>query len=134
MYNLSIYLSIEWAIATYPYFEFILGKIIACILFIILMGSVWRGFADAMSWFFDILPGVGLIPDRIRKILAGTCFVPGAILASIGWATDQACTFCSGSTSDGFLELLMMIFGVFLMYISLCLWPWGSYEEEIINL
>ena len=97
------------------------------------MSSVLRWIAPTMSWFFDILPGVNLIPDRIRKILAGTFFVPGAILASIGWAMEQsqqACTSCAQGTLDGFLELLMMVFGVILMLISLCLWPWSAYEEE----
>ena len=89
-----------------------------------------RWLAPSMLWFFRSLPGSGLIPDRIRKILAGTCFVPGAILTSIGWVmgrSNQACTSCAQSISDGFMELLMIVFGVFLMYISLCLWPWNSY-------
>ena len=97
------------------------------------MGGSFRWVAYIMGNFFDFLPGVGLIPDRIRKIIAGFCFVPGAILTSIGWAMDQsnqACTSCSRSITDGFLELFMMVSGVFLMLISLCLWPWDSYEKE----
>ncbi len=83
-----------------------------------------------MSWFFDILPGSSLIPDRIRKILAGMCFVPGAILASIGWAMEQTEGPANSRAGGGLLELLMMIFGVFFILISLCLWPWASYDEE----
>ena len=97
------------------------------------MSAVLRWIAISMSWFFDILPGVEFIPDRIRKILAGICFVPGVILTSIGWAIDQsnqACTSCAQGITDGFMELLMIVFGVFLVIISLCLWPWDSYEEE----
>ncbi len=94
------------------------------------MGTVLRGIAHTMLWFFDILPGVNLIPDRIRKILAGTCFVPGAILASTGWAMEQTGGPANSRAGGGLLELLMLIAGVFLMYISLCLWPWSSYEEE----
>jgi len=83
-----------------------------------------------MLWLFDILPGSGLIPDRFRKILAGTCFVPGAILASIGWAMEQAGGPANSRGGGGLIELLMIVFGIFLMYISLCLWPWASYDEE----
>ena len=94
------------------------------------MSSVLRWIAPTMSWFFDILPGSSLIPNRIRKILAGTCFGLGAILASIGWAMEQTGGPANSRAGGGLLELLMMVFGVFLIYISLCLLPWGSYEEE----
>ena len=94
------------------------------------MSTVLRWIAPTMSWFFDILPGSSLIPDRIRKILAGMCFVPGAILASIGWAMEQTEGPANSRAGGGLLELLMMIFGVFFILISLCLWPWASYDEE----
>ena len=94
------------------------------------MSTVLRWIAPTMSWFFDILPGSGLIPDRIRKILAGMCFVPGAILAGIGWAMEQTEGSANSRAGGGLLELLMMVFGVFFILISLCLWPWASYDEE----
>lgn len=86
----------------------------------------WLG----LSWFFDFLPGVDLIPDRIRKIIAAAFFVPGAILTSIGWSMEQTGGPANSRAGGGFIELLMMVLGVFLMYISLCLWPWSSEEEE----
>tara|TARA_B000000532_G_scaffold104001_2_gene83526 strand:- start:122 stop:415 length:294 start_codon:yes stop_codon:yes gene_type:complete len=94
------------------------------------MGLVWRLFVSAMleltmhSLFF-------LIPDRIRRILAGTCFVPGALLTRFGWAMNQSLSE-RGTTSmyDGFWEMIMFFFGIILMYISLSLWPWNSYVEE----
>lgn len=85
----------------------------------------WLG----LSWFFDFLPGVDLIPDRIRKIIAAAFFVPGAILTSIGWSMEQTGP-ANSRAGGGFIELLMIVLVVFLMYISLCLWPWSSEEEE----
>jgi hypothetical protein len=86
----------------------------------------WLG----LAWFFDILPGLDLIPDRIRKIIAAAFFVPGAILTSIGWWMEQTGGPANSRAGGGFIELLMMVLGVFLMYISLCLWPWSSEEED----
>ena len=109
------------------------GKIIISISLKIPMGGFFQWISYIMGGLFDFLPGVNLIPDRIRKIIASFCFIPGAILTSIGWAMDQsnqACSSCSQSITDGALELLMMVSGASLMFISLCLWPWDSYEEE----
>lgn len=86
----------------------------------------WLG----LAWFFDFLPGVDLIPDRIRKIIAAAFFVPGAILTSIGWWMDQTGGPANSRAGGGLIELLMMVLGVFLMYISLCLLPWSSEEED----
>ena len=81
--------------------------------------------------------GLGSIEDNAlilrdkspRKI--SPFFVPGAILARIGWAMNQA-LLERGTTSmyDGFWEMIMFFFGIILMYISLSLWPWNSYVEE----
>ena len=83
-----------------------------------------------LAWFFDILPGLDLIPDRIRKIIAAAFFVPGAILTGVGWSMEQTGGPANSRAGGGFIELLMMVLGVFLMYISLCLWPWSSEEED----
>ncbi len=69
---------------------------------------------------FELL---GLIPDKIRKILAGTCFVLGAILASFVNANLTG--------TDGFFEMIIFLFGVFLLIISPFLWPWGSTAKDI---
>ncbi len=79
--------------------------------------------------FVDLLD---LIPDKIRKILAGTCFVLGAILASIGWVMNQALSErTSTSITDGFFEMIIFLFGFFLLIISAFLWPWGSTAKAI---
>lgn len=83
-----------------------------------------------LAWLFDILPGIGFIPDRTRKILAAAFFVPGAILTSIGWWMEQTGGPANSRAGGGFIELLMIASGVFLMYISFCLLPWSSYEDE----
>ena len=97
------------------------------------MGNILQWIAPTMAWFFDFLPGVNLIPDRIRKIIAGICFVPGAILTSIGWWMEQTGGPANSRPGSGFIELMMMVFGVFLIFISLCLWPWSDDEEEPQN-
>ena len=89
----------------------------------------WLG----LAWFFDFLPGVDLIPDRIRKIIAAALFVPGAILTGVGWSMEQTGGPANSRAGGGLLELLMMVLGVFLMYISLCLWPWSLDDEESQN-
>ena len=89
----------------------------------------WLG----LAWFFDFLPGVDLIPDRIRKIIAAAFFVPGAILTGVGWSMEQTGGPANSRAGGGLIELLMMVLGVFLMYISLCLWPSNSDEEESQN-
>ena len=89
----------------------------------------WLG----LAWFFDFLPGVDLIPDRIRKIIAAAFFVPGAILTGVGWSMEQTGGPANSRAGGGLLELLMMVLGVFLMYISLCLWPWSLDDEESQN-
>ena len=90
--------------------------------------EVLRALGLRYSWF-ELL---GLIPDKIRKILAGTCFVLGAINASIGWAMNQALSErTSTSITDGFFEMIIFLFGVFLLIISAFLWPWGSTVKAI---
>ena len=90
--------------------------------------EVLRALGLRYSWF-ELL---GLIPDKIRKILAGTCFVLGAINASIGWAMNQALSERSStSLGDGFFEMIIFLFGVFLLIISAFLWPWGSTVKAI---
>jgi len=72
------------------------------------------------------------LPDKIRNILAGTCFVLGAILASIGWEMNQALSErTSIGITDGFFELIIFLFGFFLLIISAFLWPWGSTAKAI---
>ena len=79
--------------------------------------------------FVDLLD---FIPDKIRKILAGTCFVLGAILASIGWVMNQALSErTSTSMTDGFFEMIIFLFGFSLLIISAFLWPWGSTAKAI---
>ena len=71
--------------------------------------------------WFELL---GFIPDKIRKILAGTCFVLGAILASLANANLTG--------TDGFFEFLILFpAAVFLLIISAFLWPWGSTIKAI---
>ena len=94
------------------------------------MGNIMQWIAPTMAWFFDFLPGVNLIPDRIRKIIAGICFFPGAILTCIGWWMEKTGGPANSRPGAGLIELLMMASGVFLMYISLCFWPWSEDEEE----
>ena len=90
--------------------------------------EVLRALGLRSSWF-ELL---GLIPDKIRKILAGTFFVLGAINASIGWAMNQALSERSStSLGDGFFEMIIFLFGVFLLIISAFLWPWGSTAKAI---
>ena len=90
--------------------------------------EVLRALGLRYSWY-ELL---GLIPDKIRKILAGTCFVLGAINASIGWAMNQALSERSStSLGDGFFEMIIFLFGVFLLIISAFLWPWGSTVKAI---
>ena len=70
--------------------------------------------------------------ERIGKIIAGIFFVPGAILASIGWAMNQA-LMEKGTTDmyDGFYEMIMLLCGVFLIIISLSAYSAAtSFEEE----
>ena len=72
------------------------------------------------------------LPDKIRKIIAGTCFVLGAILASIGWEMNQALSErTSNGISDGFFELIVFMFGFFLLMIFAYLWPWNSTAKAI---
>ena len=81
--------------------------------------EVLRALGLRYSWF-ELL---GLIPDTIRKILAGTCFVLGAILASLAKANLTG--------TDGFFEFLILFPAVFLLIISAFLWPWGSTAKAI---
>ena len=72
------------------------------------------------------------LPDKIRKIIAGTCFVLGAILASIGWEMNQALSEQSHSgISHGFFELIVFMIGSFLLMIFAFLWPWNSTAKAI---
>lgn len=72
------------------------------------------------------------IPDKIRYVLAGMCFVLGAILASIGWEMNQALLErTSTSITDGFFEMIIFLFGFFLLIISPFLWPWESTAKAI---
>ena len=90
--------------------------------------EVLRALGLRSSWF-ELL---GLIPDKIRKILAGTCFVLGAILSSIVWAMSQAQSERSStSITDGILEVIIFFFGFSLLIISAFLWPWGSTAKAI---
>ena len=81
--------------------------------------EVLRALGLRYSWF-ELL---GLIPDKIRKILAGTCFVLGAILASLANANLTG--------TDGFFEFLILFPAVFLLIIPAFLWPWGSTVKAI---
>jgi len=61
---------------------------------------------------------------RIGKIIAVMFFVPGAILARIGWAMNQALMEKGTNTSlggDGFIEMIVFFCGFFLILISLIL-------------
>ena len=61
----------------------------------------WLG----LAWFFDFLPGVDLIPDRIRKIIAAALFVPGAILTGVGWSMDQTGGPANSRAGGGLIEV-----------------------------
>ena len=90
--------------------------------------EVLRALGVRSSWF-ELL---GLIPDKIRKILAGTCFVLGAILSSIVWAMLQAQSERSSiGIGDGIVEVIIFFSGVSLLIISAFLWPWGSTAKAI---
>ena len=81
--------------------------------------EVLRALGLRYSWF-ELL---GLIPDKIRKILAGTCFVLGAILVSLANANLTG--------TDGVFEFLIFFPAVFLLIIPAFLWPWGSTAKAI---
>ena len=91
----------------------------------------WLG----LSWFFDFLPGVDLIPDRIRKIIAAAFFVPGAILTSIGWSMEQRCQQRVGGpnriTDDGARSIPDVHF---LVSLALALRRGGVTDLELENL
>ena len=79
--------------------------------------------------FVDLLD---FIPEKIRKVLAGTCFVLGSVLASIGWVMNQALSErTSTSITDGFFEMIIFMLGFFLLIIFAFLWPWNSTAKAI---
>ena len=70
--------------------------------------------------------------ERIGKIIAVIFFVPGAILASIGWVMNQALIERgTGDMYDGFYEMIMLFCGVFLIIISFSAYVAAtSFKEE----
>ena len=85
---------------------------------------------------FDILGYVlfglleDMIPVKVRRRLCMAGFLLGAALAGAGWMMIEQCTLCSTGSYDGLLELLMMVFGAFLMFVSVLVWPDAEDESE----
>lgn len=64
-----------------------------------------------------------MIPVKVRRRLCMAGLLMGAVLAGAGWMMMEQCTSCSTGSYDGLLELLMMVSGAFLMFVSVLVWP-----------
>ena len=84
---------------------------------------------DIVGWvLFGLLED--MIPVKVRRRLCMAGLLMGAVLAGAGWMMMEQCASCSTGSYDGLLELLMMVSGAFLMFVSVLVWPDAEDESE----
>jgi hypothetical protein len=73
------------------------------------------------------------IPIRVKRRLCIFGFTLGAVLAGVGWIREQDrknCTSCYTDMYSGFVEAMMILLGVMLMFLSIWVWPWFEEHNE----